>query len=361
VNLLVFNLAMDADDSVHGHTTAWTNALARRCESVSVITMRAGRIEVEDNVSVHSLGKERGLSEPRRLRRFYGLVRSIMGARRIDACFAHMAPLFTVLFAPVAKRSGIPVVLWYAHTSVTPTLRMAHALADRCLTSTPAGFRIPSKKLFVVGQGVDLEQFRPPTDNGPPYDRTVLTVGRITPVKRLEEMIDAIAILRGTGMDLDLKLFGAPFATDDRRYESSLRQRATERELNGHVSFEGAMPFHEVQTAYHAGGLFLNLSETGSIDKAILESMASGCIPVSRNSSFREVAREHGLEWLVPGPGPREVAERIADVMRRPKDERAALAGRMREIVAADHSLDRLSYVSIGHLRELSERAGAPR
>ena len=42
------------------------------------------------------------------------------------------------------------------------------------------------------------------------------TVGRITPVKRLEEMIDAIGILRGAGMDLDLKLFGAPFVTDDR-------------------------------------------------------------------------------------------------------------------------------------------------
>ena len=32
VNLLLFNLAMDADDPVLGHTTAWTNALARRCD-----------------------------------------------------------------------------------------------------------------------------------------------------------------------------------------------------------------------------------------------------------------------------------------------------------------------------------------
>ena len=56
----------------------------------------------------------------------------------------------------------------------------------------------------------------------------MLTVGRITPVKRLEEMIDAIGILRDSGMDLDLKLFGAPFATDDRRYESSLRRACRE-------------------------------------------------------------------------------------------------------------------------------------
>ena len=357
MNLLLCNLTMDADDSVHGHTTAWTNALARRCESISVITMRAGRIDVADNVRVHSLGKERGFSEPQRLRRFYGLVRGIMRSRRIDACFVHMAPLFTVLFAPVAKPSRIPVVLWYAHTSVTPTLRLAHSLADRCLTATPPGFRIPSEKLFVVGHGVDLDHFRPPADDGPLYDRTVLTVGRIAPVKRLEEMIDAIAILRDGGMDVNLKLFGAPFANGDRRYESGLRERAANRDLAEHVRFEGAVPFHQVQTAYHAGGLFVNLSETGSIDKAILESMASGCIPVSRNSSFRDIAGENGLEWLVPGPGPREVAERIAEVLRRPKDERAALARRMREIVAADHSLDHLSDVIFGHLRELRGEA----
>ena len=163
------------------------------------------------------------------------------------------------------------------------------------------------------------------------------------------------------GVDLDLRLYGAPSATDDRRYEASLRRRAAKRDLNGRVSFEGAVPFHQVQTAYHAGGLFLNLSETGSIDKAILESMASGCIPVSRNTSFREIARENGLEWLVPGPGPGEVAERIAEVLRTPEDERAALARRMREIVAADHSLDHLSEVIVGHLRELSARAGAAR
>jgi hypothetical protein len=127
MNLLVFNLAMDADDSTLGHTTAWTNALARRCDHVSVITMTAGRLAVDPNVEVRSLGKERGASEPCRLRRFYGLVRSALRARRIDACFAHMAPLFTVLFAPVARRAGVPILLWYAHTSVTPVLRLAHA------------------------------------------------------------------------------------------------------------------------------------------------------------------------------------------------------------------------------------------
>jgi hypothetical protein len=58
---------MDADHATLGHTTAWTNALARRADHLSVITMLAGRIAVEPNVTVYSLGKELGRSEPRRL------------------------------------------------------------------------------------------------------------------------------------------------------------------------------------------------------------------------------------------------------------------------------------------------------
>ena len=195
MNLLVFNLAMDADDAVHGHTTDWTNALARRCEHVSVITMRAGRLEVEPNVSVHSLGKEHGYSEPRRLARFYGLSHSVIADGRIDACFAHMAPLFTVLFAPQARLRKIPVLLWYAHASVTPTLRLAHAAADRCVSSTPAGFKIPSRKLFIVGQGVDVDHIQPPGTFSADYARTVVSAGRMTPVKRIDVMIEAIRVV----------------------------------------------------------------------------------------------------------------------------------------------------------------------
>jgi glycosyltransferase involved in cell wall biosynthesis len=321
--------------------------------------MVAGRLDTEPNVTVHSLGKERGWSEPRRLLRFYAILRSVLREHEIDACFAHMAPLFTVLFAPAAKRARIPILLWYAHTSVTPTLRLAHAVADRCMSSTPAGFRLRSDKLFIVGQGVDTDRFRPPAANGslndPDRDRTVVSVGRITPVKRIEEMIEALAILRRErGLDVRLRLFGGPLISEDRRYEASLRRLARDRGLNGLVRFEGPVPFGEVPAAYHRGGLFLNLSETGSIDKAILESMASGCIPVSRNTSFEAIARENELEWLVPDEGATGVAERIVQVLERPKPDRAEISHRLRRVVTEDHSLDRLADAILGHLRQLS-------
>lgn len=360
MNLLVFNLAMDADDPVLGHTTAWTNALARRCEHVCVITMRAGRLAVEPNVAVYSLGKESGYSEPRRLARFYRLVGSAVRERRIDASFAHMAPLFAVLFAPVARLRRIPVLLWYAHSSVTPTLRLAHALVDRCVTATADSFRLPSDKLVVVGHGVEVDRFRPPGTESAAYATTAVSVGRISPIKHLDQMIEAVALLRDErATTVRLKLFGAPATADDGRYEASLRQLTRSHELDHQVSFEGALPFGEVPEAYHDGALFLNLSETGAIDKAILESMASGCIPISRNASYAAIARENGLGWLVPEPGPAAVADRILRVLDRAATEGTAITERLRRIVVEQHSLDRLADSLIDQLQELAKARSA--
>jgi glycosyltransferase involved in cell wall biosynthesis len=357
MNLLIFNLVMDADHPVLGHTTPLVNALARRCDRVTVITMSTGRIEVEPNVTVHSLGKERGYSEPRRLARFRKLTKRAVREDRIDACFAHMAPLFTVLFSRTARRAGIPILLWYAHANVSRTLRLAHARADRCVTSTVEGFRLASDKLHCLGQGIDVERFKPAGD--PVSQRGVVSIGRITPVKHIDEMLEAMAILRDRGQPVPLRLFGAPHTDADRGYLADLKAMARESSLNGEVRFEGPVPFHEVADAYHRGSVFLNLSETGSIDKAILESMASGCIPISRNTAFQAIAREHELAQLIPGEGPAAVAESIQDVLSLPPDERSRLSARLREIVVREHSLENLADGVMTHLGELvAERSG---
>ena len=359
INLLVFNLAMDADDSALAnqtlaHSVEWVNALARRCDHVSVITMFAGKATVESNVTVHSLGKEHDFSEPRRLARFYRLVGRVLRERPIDACFAHMAELFAVLFQPVARAKRIPVLLWYAHSSVTPTLRLAHAVVERCVTSTPIGFRLKSDKLFILGQGIDVGRFAPPVEPGPAYETSAVSVGRITPVKRIDEMLEALTVLRDAhGIDLRLHLVGGPSTIEDREHAAMLRQTSENLGLDGLVSFEGPLAFNEVPSAYHRGGLFLNLSETGSIDKAILESMASGCVPISRNTSFEAIARDEGLEWLVPGAGPEALADCIVATLDRLRSSRAETVAQLRGIVVDHHSLDRLADALMEHLEEL--------
>jgi glycosyltransferase involved in cell wall biosynthesis len=358
LNLLIFNLAMDAGNPALGHVIAWTNEIARRCTHVSVITMTAGEMTVEPNVDVHSLGKEIGRSEPRRLAEFYRLVHRVTRERRVDVCFAHMAPLFAALFAPVAKVAGIPILLWYSHGGVSARLRVAHRVADRCVTPTPSGFRLASDKLFVVGHGVDTTTFVPPGQRPEAYARTVLSVGRLTPIKGIDEILRALAILdRELGADLRLLLVGGPMTAADELHEATLHALCRSLRIDDRVVFEGAVPFREVPPRYHDGGVLVNLVRD-SFDKAILEGMASGCIPVSRNAGFRELARRHGLDWLVPALGPAALAQTVAEVLDLPRDEREQLARRLRRIVEDEHSLSALVDRLVGHLTDLAKRRG---
>ena len=97
MRLLVFNLATDADDPILGFTTRWIRALAARVDFIQVITMRMGKLDLPDNVQVHSLGKEKGYSEARRLREFYKILARILREDRVDVCFSHMNPLLPFL------------------------------------------------------------------------------------------------------------------------------------------------------------------------------------------------------------------------------------------------------------------------
>src|SRR5215217_951394 len=90
MNLLVFNLATDADDPLLSFSSQWVNRLAARYERVDVITMRAGRLITAENVYVHSVGKEKGYSEARRAVEFYRTLSALRRARPYAACFAHM-------------------------------------------------------------------------------------------------------------------------------------------------------------------------------------------------------------------------------------------------------------------------------
>src|SRR2546428_10994723 len=126
MRILLFNLVTDVDDPILGFTTHWIKALAKRVECIYVITMRLGRVELPDNVRVYSVGKEKGYSEPRRLVEFYRHLWHVLHDDRIDVCFSHMMPLFTILGGPVLRLKAIPIVTWYAHPRLTWRLELAH-------------------------------------------------------------------------------------------------------------------------------------------------------------------------------------------------------------------------------------------
>jgi len=349
----MFNLRMDLDDPVLGFASRWVEAIAERVDRVTVITMDAGRIDPPANVTLHSAGKERGWSEPRRAASFYDHCLRVTRTSRPDACFSHMIPVFSVLFAPLARLYHIPTLLWYAHGAVPRELRLAERLVDRCVTSTPEGFRMQSAKLYVLQQGIDVARLGPAHVKAPGWGHNIVSVGRIGPVKRLMECVEAVAMVRREGIPATLEVFGAPATPQDVNYERQVRAHVRALGIEASVTWRGRVAFDAIADAYRRGGIFLNLSRSGSLDKAILESMACGCIPVSNNDAFAHVARRRGWGALVPGESADDAAAVLRRTIEMPDDRQRALRVELRDFVNSEHSLDRLADRILTQLADL--------
>jgi len=346
MNLLIFNLKTDADDCVLGFTTDWINALASRCNRVIVITMMAGRMAIARNVTVYSVGKEKGFSEPRRLLEFYRLLVSVLRQEKIDACFAHMMPIFAVLGWPLLKLRRIPIVLWYTHSHVPYFLHIATVLVDRVVSASPGGFRISTDKVSFIGHGIDVNRFplRQPK-SAPPNKTVLLTVGRISPVKRLEIPLQAISLLpEHLKSQIIFRSIGDPLGHQGLRYSEELRRLVQTLDIENIVDFEAALPFHQVKEAYQSADIFINTSASGGLDKALLEAMSTGLPIITCNPSMQTVLdAELAGQWFIPSGDPKVIAERLQTLLGMSQEDKWELGQKLRHIVITSHSIEGLS------------------
>lgn len=358
LNLLIFNLMTDADAPGQGFNTAWINALAQRCATVDVLTMGIGRLALRENVRVFSVGREKGYSEPRRLLKFYRTLSRLLREKCYDACFAHMQPLFADLAAPLLLPRRIPITLWYAHKAVTPKLWLAEKVARHVVTPSPESFRIHSRKVRVVGHGVDTDLFAPAdpystsagaaSTQGAPF--TILSVSRIAPIKRLETLIAAAALLRDQHgcEDFQVRIVGNT-SERDQDYTSKLYEQVAILRLDAIVHFDGALSQTALPEVYRAADVFVNLSDTGSVDKAVLEALACGVPAITANVAFRKMLALWGETLLVEADAA-QLAQRIMRLRQRTFEDRCALGLALREIVVRDHSLARLADLLVGEV-----------
>jgi glycosyltransferase involved in cell wall biosynthesis len=353
--LLLFNLRTDADDGVLGFTTDWINALADRVESIDVISTEVGRLAVRPNVTVRGIGRDRGAGKLGQLLNLYRETWKILRTRRIDGCFAHMNFLFPLLTSPLLKLHRLPIVIWYAHGSVPPLLKYATFIADRMVASSPSGFQLPTPKLRIIGQGIDVDRFAPAA-RAPRPGFKLLTLGRISRVKRIEVVVDAIARLRETSPELDIRcdLIGAPLNDDGRAYQQEIEARISAAGLSDQVRLLPGVPFHRAHEIVAQADLFVNSGDTDSVDKTVLEALSCGVPVVTSNAAFLQVLppEMHALS-TVPKNDVAQLADRIRAVLTLSPADRAALVERGRRLVVEEHSIGALADKILDQLRQV--------
>ena len=284
MKLLIITQKVDRGDDVLGFFYRWLEELAKHCDKVSVISLSAGDYEdLPKNISVFSLGKPAS--------RFLYIVRLFKYLAKLDREYdfvlVHMNPMYLVLAGWWFRLRGKKAALWYTHRQVDLKLRIAEKFVDVIFSAAPESFRLKSKKVQFVGHGIDLDKFicsRCPEER----KKTIIHVGRITPIKNCDILIEAFAKLRAQSNFSSFKLvfIGQPVTNQDQGYFGGLKKIIRDLKLEEAVIFNGSVPHNQIAEWYCQVAASVNLTPTGGIDKAVLESMASSTPAFVSNEAF---------------------------------------------------------------------------
>jgi len=326
---------IDSADERVGFASDWVAKIAQHVQRLTVITWQLSQPKgLPKNVELVSLPQNL-LLKIAALK--WQLLRRLGG---VDGVFCHMNPEYTILAAPLARLFGKRVVSWYTHGTVSLRAKMMEKLTHVVLTASAESFRLPSKKVQVTGHGIDIEQFKP-ADRQPSAELKLLTVGRISPTKDYESMIKALDVLRDAGdTQVRLDIIGAPGLAEHAGYLENLKKMASAMGLADRVTFVGALPHAQIPSRLQSADVFINLSGTGSVDKAVLEAMACGCIVLTSNEAFKSMLPK---ELMIEQNNPEALAAKIRPFIQLSNAEIDALRQRLRQIVVERHNLNQLA------------------
>lgn len=338
---------IDHADALAGFAYGWVDKIARELKNIDsdaklyCICVERGDISgLPDNVEIYSLGKEVGVSRFGRFIEFQKYALKIVP--KVQGIFCHMNPEYTINIWPYAKMYGKKIVSWYTHGTITWKLKLLVKMANVILTASPESFPIPSKKVLATGHGIDTDLFHPKWKDYPddaPFH--ILTVGRISPTKDLESLIKAIDSLDDGGeKNLIVKIVGEPGLPEHQSYFDNLKQMVRAMDLEKIIEFVGPIPNKEVVGYYQDADVFINLSKTGSVDKAVLEAMACGCTVITSNKAFKGIVPDN---LIIEKDQPKELAKKLFQIKNLTRQNKEKIRRELREEVLKKHNLGSLA------------------
>ncbi len=281
-NLLIVTQKVDKNDSVLGFFHEWINEFAKQYDSVIVVCLWRGNYSLPKNVKVLSLGKEEGVSKFTYVLRFYKYI--WQERKNYQSVFVHMNQEYVLLAGVFWRILKTPVYFWRNHSYGNFLTRIAVVLSNRVFCTSSQSFTARFKKSILMPAGVDTSVF---ISDGEVERRLrhVCMVGRVSPVKHVFEAVEAVKKSLDDGKEFYLGVFG-PVLKEDLIYFDKIKKYVSQNDLGRLVSFNGSLNQKELPSIYSSFEVCLNLTESGSFDKTIVESAGCGTIPLVSNTSL---------------------------------------------------------------------------
>ena len=336
LNILIITQKVDENDDILGFMHGWLKEFAKHAGRLTVICLEKGEYHLPENVRVLSLGKEKGVSKLGYLINFYKYI--WQERANYSYVFVHMNQIYVTLGGLVWRALGKKIGLWYAHGHIPFNLRLAEMFSHFIFTSTKSGFRLKSKKVHVVGQGIDVGRFNGDRKEDGIFE--MIIVGRISPVKDLESLIKAVEIFAETTSEFHLSIIGSAGTEEQKKYLTNLKREVKKKNLDNKISFKGSVPNKDIAMYLNKADLFVSTSNTGSLDKAILEAMASSLPVLTCNVALIDVLGPYKEKLIFNSGDYRKLAKKIEWISKLGKDEKESLSNGLRGIVKRNHSLE---------------------
>jgi len=189
----------------------------------------------------------------------------------------------------------------------------------------------PSEKISVIPCGVDphfftpLNKFRSKVHLGLSPKRFILFVGRIDPVKGIDTLLKAMAIVRNKldhAQEVNLLIIGgdldhSAYSKDSEMHK--LKQLMTKLGLKNMVTFLGAQRQDQLPYFYSVAEVCILPSRYESFGMVALEAMACG-IPViaSKVGGLTSFIQDEITGFLVPEEDEKSLAEKILTLLNHP-------------------------------------------
>ena len=331
MKLLIITQKVDINDDNLGFFHDWLKKFASLAD-IDVIANYVGKYKLPENAKIYSLGKENGAGKIIKILKYQWLLLKLLP--KVDGVFFHMCPEYVLGAGLLTKIFRKKTLLWYTHKSVNWKLKLAEKLVDKIFTASQESFRLPSEKVEVTGHGIDIDKFKSKISNLKSDGKLkIITAGRIAEVKNLHLLMEAAEILRNKGFNnFEIKIAGAPIWESDKKYFEKLKNLIKEKKLDGIIKFVGSISNKDIAEFYQEADLFVNFSDTGSLDKAILEAMACGLKVLTSNEAFKDILKEENIT----DKNPENIANKIISLSKNQS------SSSLREYAAKNHSLDNL-------------------